>query len=360
MSELPPESTGVVDASVVRTTTDPIQGYSPAGQLLNLITGYWITQAICTAAELGLADQMSRRARPVAELAQVSGTHEASLYRLLRALSSIGIFKESTPGCFALTPMAVLLRDDTPGNLRAFARMQADRWHWQCWGDLTTSVRSGARAISLTTGFDHCFDYLDAHPDSARIFHDAMNGYAAQVHAAVVDSYDFSRARRIVDIGGGSGALLAEILRTAPSATGVLLDRADALVQAREHLRHDGLADRCELVAGDFFIAVPQRADLYLLSNVLHDWDDDQAVAILRRVAEALDPAARLLIIENILPDGDQAHPGKFVDLEMMLIARGRERHAAEFAVLLAKAGLVAGRQIETAVPASLLEVRLR
>lgn len=337
---------------------DPIQGYSPAGQLLNLISGYWISQAIYVAAELGIADLLGKKARDVTGLAQLTHAHAPSLYRILRALASVGIFSEVAPQSFVQTPMGVLLRSDMPGNLAAFSRLQGDRWHWNAWGAIVDTVRSGKSAMYLNHDKDNCFEYLADHDHSAELFNLAMSGYASQVNAAVVDAYDFSQARVIVDVGGGHGKLLGTILDYAPQAHGVLFDRAEVLIGATAELQALGVADRCQVSAGDFFQSVPSGGDVYVLSSVLHDWNDSQATAILRSVRAAMDGAGRLLIVEHVLPEDDESHPGKFVDLEMMLVTGGKERTAAQYQSLLNDAGLTFQRSIPTAMSATIIEAK--
>ena len=337
---------------------DPIQGYSPAGQLLNLISGYWVTQAIYVAAELGIADLVGKKARSVDDLAQQTQSHAPSLYRVLRALASVGIFAETAPCSFVQTPMGALLRSGMPGNLAAFSRMQGDHWHWDAWGAIVDSVRSGKSAMSLRHNKANCFDYLATNQASAALFNTAMGSYASQANAAVVDAYNFSGAKVIVDVGGGEGTLLSMILDGAPQARGVVLDRAEVLAGAMALFQQYGVADRCRTIAGDFFHNVPEGGDIYVLSSVLHDWNDDQATAILRNIGAAMMPNARLLIVEHVVPDGNESHPGKFIDLEMMLITGGKERTAREYQSLLTKAGFDIQQLIPTAVSATVIEVQ--
>jgi O-methyltransferase domain/Dimerisation domain len=347
--------TDPIDPSESGRRADPAQGFSPAGQLLNLISGYWVTQAIYAAAELGLADLLGRKGRTVTELAHQTQTNEDALYRLLRALASVGIFAEVAPREFAITPMAVLLRDDTPGNLRAFSRFQGDAWHWGCWGDIVNSVRSGQPATVRLYQAAHCFDYLTGNRESATIFDAAMSGYASQMHAAILDAYDFRGARLIVDVGGGQGRLLATILADSPQASGIVFDQAAVTAQVPAVLAEFGVGERCAVQSGDFFATIPANGDLYLLSSVLHDWNDEQAASILRGIAAAMSKHARVLIVENVIAPGNDAQPGKFIDLEMLLVAGGRERTKDEFAALLTNAGLRLERVVETAVSAAIV-----
>lgn len=335
---------------------DPVQGYSPAGQLLHLICGYWIAQAIHVAAEIGIADLLGRRVRHIEDLARETRTDGPSLYRLLRALASVGIFSEVEPGGFVQTPMGALLQVGMPGNLAAFSRLQGAPWHWEAWGGIVDSVRTGIPAMQLRHAAPNCFDYLARHPQSLPVFDAAMSGYAAQVNAAVVDAYDFSGASCIVDVGGGQGALLASILECAPQARGVLFDRAEVIEHAQPLLRQYRVASRCETVAGDFFESVPEGGDAYLLSSILHDWGDDKSLIILNKIREHMAPGGNLLIVEHVLPEGDEPHPGKLIDLEMMLITGGKERTAGEYAALLAKAGFDKPSFISTASSASIVK----
>lgn len=341
-----------------RPDADPIQGFSPAGRLLELMSGHWVAQAIHVAAELGLADLVGRNGCSIAELAQKCGADEASLFRLMRALASIGVFSESRPRVFVATPMSALLRDEIPGNLRAFARFQGADWHWRSWGDLLASVKSGRPAISHALGAADCFEHLARDAEAARVFDAAMSGYALQVHAAVVDAFAFDDASLIVDVGGGTGGLLAEILSREPSARAILFDLPQVVAAAPDLLAQYGVASRCERRGGDFFTDLPGGGDVYLLSSVLHDWSDEQAVRILNRVARAMAPGARVLVIENLIPEGNGTHPGKLIDLEMMAITTGRERDMAGFDALFSAAGLMFVRVVPTAVSAVIIEAR--
>ncbi len=338
--------------------TESATGPSPAGQLLHLVSGYWISQAIHVAAELGIADLLGRKGRSVEDLAEATNTHAPSLYRLMRALASVGVFNEIAPRSFALAPMGVLLREETPGNLRAFTRMQGDAWHWGCWGDALHSVRTGQAAIAKREGAANCFDYLAKHPQSAQVFDAAMSGYSAHVCEAVIDAYDFTSARCVIDIGGGTGMLLSSILASNPGQQGILFDRLAVLDRAVCILEEIGVAGRCMRVAGDLFGAIPREGDVYLMSAILHDWNDADATRILKGVASAMQPRSRLLIIEHVLAPANQPDHGKFIDLEMLLVTGGRERTQDEYQALLEAAHLHCERVIPTAMPVSILEAR--
>lgn len=338
---------------------DPVQGYSPAGQLLHLLTGYWVSQALHAAAVLGVADHLGRRGRTVDELAGAIGANADALHRLLRALASVGVFTEVAPRTYAQSPMGALLATGMPGNLRDFARMQGDAWHWDCWGALAETVRTGTPAITARFGAPDCFAHLARHPASAAVFDAAMAGYASQAHAAIAEIVSLSGVRTIVDVGGGTGALLAALVSAAPGGTrGILFDRADVLAGAAPVLAEHGVADRCTVVAGDFFRDVPSGGDLYVMSSILHDWNDDDAMRILGRVRDAMPPHAHLVVVENVIPADGSAHPAQFIDLEMLLVAAGRERTATEYAALLAAAGLAMIDVAATATSVSAITAR--
>ena len=341
---------------------DPVQGFSPAGHLLSLITGYWISQAIHVAAQLGIADLLGKRGRPVEDLAAATGSNADALYRLLRGLASAGVFAEAAPRQFVLTPMGALLKREMPGNLRDFSRLQGEGWHWDAWGSLAESVRNGHPAQVLADGAGrpdaNCFDYLASRPAAAAVFNAAMSGYSSQVHAAVADAYDFSAARVVMDVGGGQGGLLALLLGQYPSLRGVLFDQDSVVAGARETFLDAEVADRVQIVSGDFFSGLPQGANVVLLCAVIHDWDDDRAAAILGNVLRVLGRDGRLLIVDNVIPEGNEAHPGKLIDIEMLLLTGGRERTRREFEVLLGVAGLRIERVLPTAVSISIIEAR--
>lgn len=338
------------------TDRDPVQGFSPAGQLLTLITGYWPAQALHVVAELGVADHLGRTPMPLEELAAKVGAHAPSLGRVMGALASIGVFAEPEPQRFAITPMSALLKSGLPGNLRDFARMQGARWHWDAWGDALAAVRTGRPAIETRSGAIDCFAHLANHPAARAVFDAAMAGYADQAHAAALDVVSLGDAVCIVDVGGGQGALLAAWLDALPGARGVLVDRAEVVAEATPLFARYGVADRATIVAGDFFTELPAGGDVYVLSSVIHDWDDADAVRILANVVRAMPVDARVLLLENVLPDDGSAHPARFVDLEMLMVARGRERTASEYRALLDRAGLRCVQVLPTATSISVVE----
>ena len=320
-----------------------------------MIYGARVTQAIFVAATLGIADLLRVGPGTAEDLAAATGTHAPSLYRVLRALASVGIFAEDAEGRFALTPLAAPLRSDGPGSLRAFAVMSGERWVWRSCGEIEYSVRTGQPAFEHVFGAK-LFDYYTAHPEAGRVSAEALNSLSQADNAAIVAAYDFIAASVIVDVGGGQGSLLAAILTANPGLRGVLFERQPVLDMAQPRLQAAGLADRCDLVAGDFFGTIPTNGDIYLMKKVIHDWNDADARAILARCRAAMPGTARLLIADNVVPEGNQPSSAKWLDLLMLVYAGGRERTEAEHHDLLALAGFTLSRVIPTASDVSVVE----
>lgn len=331
-------------------------GAAPASaevqQMQQMLNGFRVTQALYVAARLGLADILKDGPQPVAALAATTGANADTLYRVLRALASIGVFEEGPAGQFALTPLAAVLQHDHPSAVRAQALFRGDE-PYRAWSELYDSVMSGENAFEQVFGASH-FQYLAQHPAQNEIFNQTMSATSRQVATAIVGAYDFSAARTVVDIAGGQGVLITAILRANPDLHGVLFDQPHVVANARPILEAAGVADRCELVSGDFFVSVP-AGDLYTLQRILHDWDDEHAIAILRSCAEAMAPGGRALVIESLIEPGNDPSPVKFLDLMMFVMNAGRERTAEEYRRLFAAAGLRLTRIIPTGA-ASLIE----
>ena len=310
-------------------------------KLFQLMSGYRVSQALYVVATLGIADHLKDGPRESDELAQATGTHPGALYRLLRFLAGAGLFQEVDPGRFALTPLGAGLRADVPGSLRPTTLMLLDEVHWPAWGQLLHSVRSGETAFALVhgTGF---FDYLAQHPVPAATFQRAMTSNTAWSGTAITEAYDFSGIRRLVDVGGGHGLLLATILQAYPAMQGVLFDRPEVAAAAQATLEAAGVADRSEIVVGDFFRAVPPGGDAYILRQIIHDWDDAQAATILENCRRAMLRSGRLLVVERaIVPDHRQALPVLHLDMEMLVNLGGLQRTDAEYGTLFATAGFL-------------------
>ena len=327
-------------------------------ELLRLATGYWISQSLSVAAALGIADALKDGPRSIDELAAITQTHRPALFRLLRALASVGVFTHAADGCFALTPLARPLQQGAWGSLRALLLQMGSAYRWQPWGELLHSVRTGDPAFAQLFG-SQVFDYYARHPDAAALFQEAMSEIASLVAPAVAAAYDFSNMEMVVDVGGGYGALLTTVLQAQPHLRGVLFETPTVATTATRRLEAAGLAARCSVVDGDFFTSVPPSGDAYLLQFILHDWDDEHALTILRNCRRAMGPQSRLLLIETLIPPGDAPMLGKLLDLEMLVVCGGREREESEYCALLAAAGFTYLRTVPTLAPLSILESRL-
>ena len=328
---------------------------SPSERLTALIFGAWTAKAIHAAAVLGIADHLESGPKTVAELAGLVGAHAPSLYRLLRAVASVGIFEEDGQGRFAQTTLGAGLRSGGPGSLRDTAISMLDPGHDRCWDDILHSLRTGEVACDHVFGTG-IWDYYRAHPEEARAFNGAMTGLSEMVGGAVVEAYDFAPFGTIVDVAGGQGSLLSQILRASPKARGVIFDAPRVVEGAGPNLEAAGVADRVERVGGDFFESVPTGGDLYTLKWIVHDWDDERSVAILKNCRRAMGPGAKLLLLEAVIPPGNAPMLAKFLDLNMMVITGGKERTEREFADLLAAAGFRLTRVIPTKSPVAVVE----
>ena len=308
-------------------------------QLADLVRAYQRSQAITVAARLGIADLLRNGPRDVADLAAVTGTHGPTLYRLLRALATIGVLVELDGHRFGLGEMGEYLRTDHPLSLDPLARMYGAPYEWRAWGELLHSVRTGGNAARHALGMD-VWEYRRRHPEDQEVFDAAMRTLSRAVTAGLLAAHDFGRHRVLADVGGGTGALLAAVLRAHPGLRGVLVDQAQVLAGADDVLREAGVAERVTVVPGDFFAGVPDGADAYLLSRILHDWPDDDAVRILRTVRAALGPDGRVLVVDAVVGPPGEDPLSKFLDLMMLVSAGGRERTEGEWRELFASTGL--------------------
>jgi len=335
-------------------------GMPPQAQLMNLITGRFMTQSVGVVAELRLADHLKDGPLGADELARRAGAHGQSVYRLLRALSMVGLFTEHEGHRFSLTPAGELLRTDVPGSLAGMARFMSQGWHAQAWAEMPASVRTGEPGFVAAFGVP-MFKWFADHPPEAQIFHDAMTAFSGALAQAVLAVYDFSRFATIADIGGGHGTLLAAILAKAPAAKGAVFDLPQVVAGASRTLEKSGVAARCQTIGGDFFASVPAGYDAYVLKHIIHDWSDVAAIKILRSCAAGLNPGGRVLLVEMVVPPPGVPSFAKMLDLEMLVMTEGgRERSEAEFRALFAEAGLELERIVPTQAPVSVIEARTR
>jgi hypothetical protein len=315
--------------------------------------GSWITQGIWVAAELGIADLLADGPQTAEELARKTNTHSDALYRVLRALASVGIFTQDEAFRFSTTPLADLLRSDTPGSQRAIAIMTGAELH-EAWGELLHSVRTGEPGFQKRFGVPF-FQYMTEHPERHGIYDAAMTGVHGSETEPMLDAYDFSTFRTVVDIGGGNGLVLAAILNRHPGIHGILFDLPAVVDRARSIISGSGLSSRCRIEGGDFFSSVPAGADAYVMRHIIHDWEDREAIAILRQCQEAMDSDGKILVVETVIPRLDEPCFGKWLDIMMLLVA-GRERTEEEYGRLFSAAGLKLSRVVKTTLEVSIIE----
>jgi hypothetical protein len=338
------------------TQSEPqTQEPTPAAALTQLVLGCLVSQAVSVAAKLGVADLLAEGPKGADELAEATGAHARSLYRLLRTLATFGVFRELPDARFELTPMSECLRSDAPGTLRDAAIFMGEEWHWRVWGHTIHSVRTGGSAWERAHGSE-IFPWFAAHPEESAVFDRAMTSFSNLATAAVVKAYDFKGFDTLVDVAGGHGLLLSEILRANPQLRGVLFDQPHVVEGARTFFASKGLSERCETAGGNFFESVPAGADCYVMKHIIHDWDDERAVSILKNVARAMREGGRLLLVEMVLPPANVPHLGKVLDIEMLTSPGGVERTEEEYRELLDRAGLRLARVVPTESPYSVVE----
>ncbi len=329
----------------------------PRFQLARMISSIWVPQAIYAAARLGLADVLSGGPLSGREVAEKAGTHPGATQRLLRALVVLELVRQRDDGRLELTRLGSCLASDAPDSVRSWALLWGGPMMWEPWGHLADCVRSGEMAPKLLHGVENPFELMERYPEDEEHFNRAMLELTRGLAALLPAAYDFSGARLVADIGGGFGALLPPLLHAHPRLRGLVYDLPRCADGARKLMASEGLADRCEFRAGDFFDAVPGGADVYLLKSVIHDWDDARSRTILARCRAALEPGARLLVLEWIVPDrvGPGDAPIVGTDLNMLVMVGGQERTQAEYRELIHSAGLRVTRVIP-AQPLSLIE----
>lgn len=311
---------------------------SERARVRDLVNGYRISQAIRVATVLRIPDLLAAGPRTSDELAMASGAHPDSLYRLLAALASVGVLVEEEGRRFRQTPASDCLRRDAPASIAGWALFATGSSQWQTWSELEYSVRTGGNAFQHIFGEDS-WTYRQHHPAINAEFDQAMASIAAFVTPSLLSVFDFGRFGTIVDVGGGNGALLAALLGAYPTLRGVVVDQPHVVAAAGATLEQAGVADRCEVVAGDFFEAVPEGGDAYVLKSIIHDWEDREAISILRTCRKAMRTGAALLLIERELGEPNTLPESRFSDLNMLLGPGGRERTTQEYAALLEATG---------------------
>ncbi len=335
-----------MNAASTKTEQMPIP---PQALLAQMTFGFIVSQAISVAAKLRIADKLVGESQSIGDLAVATKTDESSLYRLMRALTSVGVFQRDVESRYTNSPLSEFLRADHPESLRGIAQMICDREHWHAHGNMMQSVKTGENGFAYTFG-QPFFQYAAANPQVSQIFDEAMTSFSRGISRAVAAAYDFSGAQIIADIGGGHGMLLSTILQANEHANGILFDQPQVARGAK-------VSDRVSIVGGDFFAEIPVAADVYLMKHIIHDWNDEQCAVILGNLAKSAKPGAKLLIIEAVVEEDDAAPSmSKVMDLNMLVCTGGKERTAKEYAALLEQTGFKLTNIYPTTSPVQIVE----
>jgi O-methyltransferase/methyltransferase family protein len=348
------------DWSAAQTTleTADIKSSPKPPAIFQMVTGYWLSQAIYVAAKLGLADLLKDGPKSCAALAAATGADGQSLFRLMRTLSSVGVFARVQNDHFALSSAGESLQSHVPGSLRAMV-LTIGEIHYQAWGNLLHSIQTGSPAFNATFGTG-LFDYLQRNPESADTFNNGMTDLSSMLAYAVSLAYDFSGISSIIDIGGGQGRFLRTVLELNPEMKGTVFDTPSTIATAKQPLNGDTCGGRYSTAAGNFFDSVPEGAEAYILCGVIHDWDDDHGIRILKNCRRAMAKNGRLLLVEMVVPEKDGNCFSKLLDLNMLVMTGGRERTQSEFCALLGAAGYQLTKVIPTIAPQSMIEAVAR
>ena len=333
----------------------PVNETPVPAQILQVIMNFWGSRAVYVFARLGIPDLLKSGPKTAEELASATKMHAPSLYRVLRALSSIGFVRATADGRFAQTPLSEVLVTDAPGSLRWFTISELGQEHYPAWGNLMHSVKTGEIAFDNFFGVD-IWKYFEQNPEDGAVFNNSMSGVTSAINEEIRSLYDFSSFRTVVDIGGGHGALITSILQANPKVKGILFDAPPVIEGARSKIDAAGLADRCETVAGDFFKSVPAGGDAYFMKWIIHDWNDERAITILKNIRNQMQPNGKVIIVDAVVPENNEPDFSKFFDLNMLVMTGGKERTEKEFAQLLNAAGFKLLRVIPMKVPTSIIE----
>lgn len=327
----------------------------PEAIALQLFFGKMISMAASVVCKLRIPDRLAAGPLGIEELARQTGSHAPSLYRIMRALESVGVFTTTADGLYQLNAVSQLLRTGVTGSMRGIVDYGGAHWSWTAWGNLMHSVETGETAFNHVFG-EGCFQYLSKHPHESAVFDEGMTGFSTVTGPAIVDAYDFSAFRTVVDVGGGHGKLLLTILERFSKVQGIVFDSPHVVEGASVAIAATGLGSRCQIVGGDFFKSVPAGGDAYLMKHIIHDWNDDNCQKILSNCRQVIPDDGKLLVVDMVVPQDSGPHPAKLLDLEMMVVASGKERTEQEFRELFRSAGFTLTRIIPTKSPVCVIE----
>lgn len=329
---------------------------APAERVMQLAGGYVISSALNAAIRLNIAETLAEEEMSIASLARKVNVEEDALFRVMRMLTSLKVFAQVRPRVFSNNEVSNTLRSDAPNSQRPSVEFITDPFHFKIFADMVPTIQTGRTAVELVTG-GKAFEALENDVDEQRRFNDAMTNMAGRAAPAILEAYDFSGIETLVDVAGGHGVLLTSILQKHQQLKGVLFDLPHVIEGAANRIAELNLTRRCSTVAGDFFQSVPS-ADAYIMRHIIHDWDDEHALLILKNCHQAMAKtgARKLLVVEMILPTANEPHPSLFLDIEMLMFPGGRERTEQEYAALLERAGFRLTRVIPTRSPNCLIE----
>ncbi len=337
------------------------QPQQDAQQLLQLSTGFVFTAVLYPIAKLKIADLLADGPKPVTEHAQKTGSNADALYRVLRFLASAGVFAEAKGRVFAQTPMSEFLRADAPASLRDMVIFLGNGFHFKVWSEMSYSIATGKPAVERVFG-KPAFEAILDDPESAYEFNMAMTCFSRQIAPALLEAYDFSGIGTLMDVAGGHGAILCEVLSRYPRMKGILFDMPNVIQEANCHICDLKMDHRCQTVAGNFFETIPAGADAYYMQHIIHDWADEPALKILGNCRRALTGRkdGRIIVVDAVIPETSEPHPAKWLDLEMLMMPGGRERNESEWRELMRKAGFEITRIVPMKAAESVIEARIR
>jgi len=340
------------------TSTKTALEFGPTEQMLQMMSGLWVSRGIYIAAKLGISDLLKDGPKTAEQLAAATGTHADSLYRILRMLAMAGVYHEQAGQTFSLTTVGETLVTDVVGSLRSAVIAEMGEVHYAAWGNVMQSVKTGEIAFDSHFGKD-IWQYFETDPEKAANFNKYMATASEPVNQAISTTYDFSGFETLVDVGGGLGGMISAILAANPGLKGIVYDAPSVVEQSKVFLTERGLSDRCDAIGGDFFQCVPEGGDVYTMRWILHDWEDSKSLTILENIRKVLPENGKLLLAEAVVPGSNEPHYSKFFDLIMLVMTGGRERTETEWRELLGKAGFKIDRIIPTASFLSIIEASL-
>lgn len=330
---------------------------TPQQIVIGAALGHIVSSCIQTAIKLDVFEQIAKGTHHVSQLAQKAKVSEGPLYRILRVLEMAGLVIEQPTRNFQLTDAGTLLTADAQGSMRDIMEFMTDAMHYKVYGQLTEAVKAGEVPFERVYGEEY-FKWINRpeNQDEAELFHKGMVSFSGSCIGAFLEAYDFSQFHTIADVGGGLGGIVRAILKACPKLKGMITELPEVVEPAKRAIAADKLSDRCTAVASDFFKSIPAGADGYFMKHILHDWNDEDATCILKNIREVIPPSGKLILAETVVPGGPVPHPGKLIDIEMLVFLKGKERTEPEWRKLLADAGFRLTRIVETKSPLNLIE----